>query len=100
MLAGVRPNGLTIDLTDPEVLWILSLPNFRCAPIAHILQRNGHEIEASSEKEQAAVMVWLLHRYHAIGGKPSDWRTVIDAELDAMQKANPPASTGLESALP
>lgn len=76
---------LVIDTNDPEVRWIFALMCFQCGPIAHVLQRNGFEIEAKAEAEQSFVMTWLLKKYHEFGKCP-DWRAKVDAELNKMEK--------------
>jgi hypothetical protein len=58
---------------DDEVKWILGRPNFWCANIAGALRRAGHEIETSSEDEQACVIHWMLSIYLEHGSK---WRDV------------------------
>lgn len=87
-----REEGLIIlDASDPEVMWILSLMCFQCSPIAHVLQRAGHNIETRAEAEQSAVIVWLLRKYAELG-KCEDWRAKVDAELNAMRKASLPTT--------
>lgn len=86
------PDILTLDLSDPNVQWIFGLMCFQCAPIAHVLQRNGHAIESKVEIEQSYVMAWLLRKYHELG-KADDWRAKIDAELREMETRRKAAIT-------
>jgi len=89
---GEAGGPLLINLDDPEVQWILGLMCFQCGPIAHVLARNGHQIEQKAEKEQPYVMTWLLRKYVEFG-KRADWRSKVDAELNAMEKAHKEASS-------
>ena len=49
------PDDLSADLA-----FILGMPNFQCAPIAHALRAGGAEIATRSEAEQAYVMHWFI----------------------------------------
>jgi hypothetical protein len=57
---------------------------FTCGPIAHILQRAGHDIKPRAEDEQAAVMIWMIRKYQEHG---EGWRAKADDELNALKKA-------------
>lgn len=77
------PSSLSFDPADPEILWILGRPCFQCGPIAHILQKAGHEIKARAEDEQAAVILWMIRKYQEHG---ADWKAKGDDELNEMQR--------------
>lgn len=88
------PQGLTdkqltgellINTNDKTIQWILGLPCFFCAPIAHILVKDGHSIEAKAEAEQAYVIPWLIRKYHE-HGKCEEWKAKVDAELNAIKR--------------
>lgn len=91
--------SLSFDPEDPEILWILGRPNFECAPIAHVLQASGHQIDRKAEAEQAAVIIWMIRKYQEHG---ANWKEKADEELSALvieakRKAN---ETALPSAGP
>jgi len=68
---------------DKEVEWILGRPCFVCGPIAHILNKLGHNIKPHAEEEQAAVIYWMLCLYekHGVG-----WRQKAEEELQKCNK--------------
>ena len=75
-----------IEFTD-DVKWILSKPNFWCAPIAHRLVKLGlAKIEARSEDEQAYVLHWLLCLHEKHGA-------TFREEADKILKAAPAVET-------
>lgn len=62
--------------------FILGMPNFRCAPIAHRLVALGHEIPPRSEDEQAYVINWMLELYEQHGdGWREEFGKVLDGEV-------------------
>lgn len=63
--------------------FILGMPNFRCAPIAHQLVRLGHDIPARSEEEQAYVINWMLELYEQHG---DDWRKRAESALKPKEE--------------
>ena len=58
--AAVRPSLLPLELT-PELVEVLGLPTFRCAPIADVYRAAGHDIAMKLESEQAFVLFRFLH---------------------------------------
>lgn len=61
-----------------ETKFILGMPNFMCAPIAHQLVKLGHDIAPKSEEEQAYVINWMIELYEQHG---DEWRTHAEAYL-------------------
>src|SRR5690606_34390362 len=72
---------------SPDLAFILGMPNFQCAPIAHALRAGGADIATRSEAEQAYVLHWLIKL--AID-HPADWRKRVGdrlAEIAAIKAA-------------
>lgn len=63
---------------NEQTRFILGMPNFRCAPIAHRLVKLGHEIPPRSEEEQAYVINWMLELYEEHG---DEWRKQVELIL-------------------
>lgn len=76
---------LSIDPTDPEILWILGLMCFQCGPIAEVLRYAGEPIPRKAESEQAIVMIWLIQKYQEHG---EGWRSKVQLELNNLSKMN------------
>jgi hypothetical protein len=77
-LAHPFPSELTDDLRE-----VLGWPNFKCAPIAHLMRAAGADIKHKAEDEQAAVLHWMVRLVLRHG---PDWWTVGSDELNAMQE--------------
>ncbi|MGK5024622.1 hypothetical protein [Janthinobacterium sp. RB2R34] len=69
------PATMTTALAD-----VLSLPNFRTGPIAHVYRAAGAEIRTKCEDEQAFVLDRFLRLALEHG---DDWRTAAEADLKA-----------------
>ena len=54
---------------NEETELILGRPNFVCGAIAQQLRSCGKEIPPKAEKEQAAVIYWLLEMYEQHGNE-------------------------------
>lgn len=73
------PDELTPNLRD-----VLGWPNFKCAPIAHVMRAAGSDIKLRSEDEQAAVLDWLVKLDFTYGER---WWEAGSEELRTMQEA-------------
>lgn len=85
------PEELTDDLRE-----VLGWPNFRCAPVAHLMRAAGAEIEPKAEDEQAVVLHWFVKLVLKHG---SEWWNVARNELTEMQQriTNAAAESNSES---
>lgn len=73
------PASLTADLAE-----VMGMPNFRCAPIAHIYRDAGlANIDHKAEAEQAFVIDKLV-RFVITHG--ADWREHAQAELNRVRE--------------
>ncbi|KVL90778.1 hypothetical protein WT02_23235 [Burkholderia stagnalis] len=69
------------ELTD-TLRHVLSFPNFRCAPYAHLMRAAGADIKTKAEDEQAHVLHWLVKLVIDHGER---WADIADQELTAMR---------------
>lgn len=68
---------------DKDVIEILGRPNFLCSTLAEILRLDGQEIPRKAEREQAAVIHWLLNLYLRHG---KDWRKAASDQVKNIQQ--------------
>jgi hypothetical protein len=74
------PDTLTEDLKE-----VLGMPNFQCAPIAHVFRNAGlADIPRKAEAEQAFIIDKLIRFVLAHG---TDWRKHAVAELTQARDA-------------
>lgn len=66
---------------DDDLIEILGRPNFACAELATLLRAGGHTIENKAEREQAAVIHFLLEHYLKHG---ADWHERVGAAFEAI----------------
>ncbi|MDN7851368.1 Lar family restriction alleviation protein [Burkholderia seminalis] len=71
------PDGLTDTLRH-----VLSFPNFRCAPYAHLMRDSGADIDSRAEDEQAHVLHWLVKLVLDHGDR---WTDVAEVDLNVMR---------------
>ncbi|MEX3692482.1 hypothetical protein AB3X91_24495 [Paraburkholderia sp. BR14263] len=71
------------DELTPELREVLGWPNFRCAPVAHLLQAAGYPIPRSSEDEQAHVLHWFTRLALRHG---THWRNAVREEISAIHE--------------
>lgn len=74
----VYPDELTEDLRE-----VLGWPNFRCAPVAHVLRAGGMEVKTKAEDEQAVVLHWFIKLVLMRG---ADWWLGAREEIGAIQE--------------
>ncbi|WP_109477652.1 hypothetical protein [Paraburkholderia sp. C35] len=74
----VYPDELTDDLRD-----VLGWPNFKCAPVAHVLRAGGMDVKRKSEDEQAVVLHWFIKLVLTRG---ADWWLGAREEIEAIQE--------------
>lgn len=80
---AAEPRAYPEELT-PDLAFILGMPNFQCAPIAHALRAGGAEIARRAEAEQAYVIHWMTKL--AID-YPEDWRERVGSCLQEIVDA-------------
>lgn len=88
---AARPKGVdALQIPDNEdTRQILGRLNFQCYHIAQVLRMRGDAIPTASEREQAAVIGFLLNHYLA---SPTEWRANVNKELNLiMQQATGPS---------
>jgi hypothetical protein len=79
----------------PEIAEVLSLPNFRTGPLAHLYRAAGHDIRPRFEDEQA----FVLHRFLLLALEHGDdWRRHADADIQAAQAKRRALEAGAPSA--
>lgn len=79
-IAALEKRSLPAELTDP-VREALSMPNFRCGPIAWLFRKLGSPIPEKSEHEQAYVLHWALGLALEHGER---WKQVASDQIQEM----------------
>lgn len=81
-LANLDTTRTYPDAPSDALRHVLGLPNYRCAPYAHLMRDRGADIDTHSEDGQAHVLHWLVKLILDHGDRSAD---AAEVDLDALR---------------